>query len=520
MARGRGHCAYARARSLNDGRRLHRSARRSRPPLAGPCLTGKRLVVVGGGITGSPRPPHAVAEAREGGGPSRLGHAARSVRALRRQHLTERVDGYVLDAGPDSWVVTKPQATALARELGLGGALVGTNATNRRYYIVWNGRLHPVPEGLVLGVPTRLGPLVRTRLFSWGGKLRMASRALRRGAPLRRRRRRVDRRLRDPPPRPAKLPSGSSRRCSAASRRATRATSRCAPRFRSSWRWRRARVAHARHARAARERARAQGRARRGKGPRAAPSCRSKEAWGRSSMRWWRGCAPKARRCVMSTVVDGLTRTGTDGRCASRTGETLEADAVVLGVPGHAAARLLGPLAADVAALSRDGLRLHGDGLPRLPAERSRAPARRRGVRRAAGAPGGRSSRARGCRASGTIVRRRVTCSSRAFFGGPWGEDALGRATRASSRSRARSSKRSWGSRRSRVTARVYRFERASAQMRVGHLAMMRGIHERLARVAPALRVAGGGYDGVGIPDCIRQGQEAVGALLKTDSGS
>jgi oxygen-dependent protoporphyrinogen oxidase len=65
------------------------------------------------------------------------------------------------------------------------------------------------------------------------------------------------------------------------------------------------------------------------------------------------------------------------------------------------------------------------------------------------------------------------------------------------------------------VLARVFRFPQASAQMRVGHLARMRAVHERLARAAPRLRVAGGGYDGVGIPDCIRQGQEAGRALVE-----
>ena len=61
--------------------------------------------------------------------------------------------------------------------------------------------------------------------------------------------------------------------------------------------------------------------------------------------------------------------------------------------------------------------------------------------------------------------------------------------------------------------ARVFRFARSSAQMRVGHLAAMRSIHARLAEVAPGLLVAGGGYDGVGIPDCIRQGEDAGKAL-------
>jgi oxygen-dependent protoporphyrinogen oxidase len=51
--------------------------------------------------------------------------------------------------------------------------------------------------------------------------------------------------------------------------------------------------------------------------------------------------------------------------------------------------------------------------------------------------------------------------------------------------------------------------------MRVGHLVTMRTVRERLAGLAPSVRVAGGGYDGVGISDCIRQGQEAARALVE-----
>ena len=46
------------------------------------------------------------------------------------------------------------------------------------------------------------------------------------------------------------------------------------------------------------------------------------------------------------------------------------------------------------------------------------------------------------------------------------------------------------------------------------------GLQERLASVAPGLRIAGGGYDGVGIPDCVRQGQEAARALVGRSAGS
>ena len=66
--------------------------------------------------------------------------------------------------------------------------------------------------------------------------------------------------------------------------------------------------------------------------------------------------------------------------------------------------------------------------------------------------------------------------------------------------------------------SRVFRFERARPQMRVGHLAAMRRIRERVASVAPGLRIAAGGFDGDGIPDCIRQGS-AAGIALVDDLG-
>jgi oxygen-dependent protoporphyrinogen oxidase len=61
---------------------------------------------------------------------------------------------------------------------------------------------------------------------------------------------------------------------------------------------------------------------------------------------------------------------------------------------------------------------------------------------------------------------------------------------------------------------RVFRFDAARAQMRVGHLATMRAVHKRLADAASGVRVAGEGYGGAGIPDCIRQGQEAGRAMV------
>ncbi len=127
----------------------------------------RRVVIVGGGITGlaaayfltQKSVDVVVLEGRD-----RVGGNIR----------TEREGEFVLDCGPDSWVVTKPHASSLAKKLGLEGELMPTIEATRRVYIAHDGKLHPLPEGLVLGVPTRMRPIVETSLFSVLGKARMA----------------------------------------------------------------------------------------------------------------------------------------------------------------------------------------------------------------------------------------------------------------------------------------------------------------------------------------------------------
>jgi oxygen-dependent protoporphyrinogen oxidase len=88
---------------------------------------------------------------------------------------TEHVEGFVIEGGPDSFLAEKPEAAALARELGLGDSLIGSNDSQRRTYILHRGRLVPLPDGLMFLVPTRLWPMVTTRLLPLGSKLAMAA---------------------------------------------------------------------------------------------------------------------------------------------------------------------------------------------------------------------------------------------------------------------------------------------------------------------------------------------------------
>jgi protoporphyrinogen/coproporphyrinogen III oxidase len=81
--------------------------------------------------------------------------------------------GCVLEEGPDGFMAAKPWAMNLIRELGLADQVIGSNDHSRITYIVKKGKLIPMPDGLMMMVPTKFLPLAETPLFSWGAKIRM-----------------------------------------------------------------------------------------------------------------------------------------------------------------------------------------------------------------------------------------------------------------------------------------------------------------------------------------------------------
>jgi protoporphyrinogen/coproporphyrinogen III oxidase len=83
-------------------------------------------------------------------------------------------DGFIVEGGPDSFITQKTAALDLCKRLGLVDRLVGSSTGKQATTYVWNrGRLHPMPEGMMLMAPTMLLPFLRSRLISWRGKLRM-----------------------------------------------------------------------------------------------------------------------------------------------------------------------------------------------------------------------------------------------------------------------------------------------------------------------------------------------------------
>src|SRR5438046_4941987 len=132
-----------------------------------------RLVVVGGGITGLAAAHRALELARE----RRIALELTLVEARERLGgtiATERAGGFLVEAGPDSFLSEKPWALELCRRLGVEDRLVRTDDRFRKVFVWRAGRLHPLPDGFQLLAPTKLGPFVRSGLFSWRGKLRMA----------------------------------------------------------------------------------------------------------------------------------------------------------------------------------------------------------------------------------------------------------------------------------------------------------------------------------------------------------
>jgi oxygen-dependent protoporphyrinogen oxidase len=124
----------------------------------------KRVVIIGGGITGL----SAAYEFHKAGWPVTVVEKEPLLGGVIR---TERHGGFLIEGGPDSFLTVKPWARDLCEEIGLGDRLIP--ARSRRVHVYSKGRLHELPEGLFLTVPTKFGPFLKSSLLSWLGKMRM-----------------------------------------------------------------------------------------------------------------------------------------------------------------------------------------------------------------------------------------------------------------------------------------------------------------------------------------------------------
>lgn len=125
-----------------------------------------RALIIGGGISGLSA---AYYLNKNGVRPTLIEKAGRTGGVIQ----TSVQHGCVLEAGPDGFMAAKPWAMDLIRELGLADEIIGSNDHSRITYIIKDGKLVPLPDGLMMMVPTKIMPLVATRLFSWPAKIRM-----------------------------------------------------------------------------------------------------------------------------------------------------------------------------------------------------------------------------------------------------------------------------------------------------------------------------------------------------------
>jgi len=453
----------------------------------------KRVVVIGGGISGLTTAYRLlrenVGEVCLLEGSDRLGGNIR----------TERIGGFVIDGGPDSWVAAKPQAKALCEELGLGDRLIGPEERNRRVYVLRKGRLIPMPEGLMLGLPAQLLPFLTTELLSARAKVRVLTEALRRRGPegdpsiadfLGKR---FGREMADVVLEPllGGVFAGDGRELSL--RAAFPQLAAMADK-------------HGSLVRAVRS------------------MQRNRPASKQPMFLTLRGGLGELVEALEKELGDVVRRnarvasvTKADGGFSVRleSGEAIDADQVVVALPAHAASKILAPLDFE---LSHE---LYG--IPYVSTATVFFGWQRRDV-------------AHPLDATGYIVpvheRRHVMAATfvsskwahrapeghvlvRAFLGGGRDEGVLSATDEKLIQLARQEIAPAIGVSADPMLVQVVRYHRASPQPAVGHLERMKRIGARLA-ATPGLHVIGNAYEGVGIPDCVRHAERVAGEIAKS----
>ncbi|WP_046214076.1 protoporphyrinogen oxidase [Paenibacillus wulumuqiensis] len=131
----------------------------------------KKIVVLGGGITGLSAAYYAHQAALQQHIPVEITLIENSGRLGGKIHSV-RSEGFLIEKGPDSFLARKQPILDLTSELGMEEQLVPTNPKAGSAYILHKKKLHQMPMGLVLGIPTRISPFIRTGLISPLGKAR------------------------------------------------------------------------------------------------------------------------------------------------------------------------------------------------------------------------------------------------------------------------------------------------------------------------------------------------------------
>jgi oxygen-dependent protoporphyrinogen oxidase len=474
----------------------------------------RRVCVVGGGVSGLAA-AHRLVELRSEEHPLEVvlleasGRPGGTVRTHRRE-------GFLIEGGPDSFISEKPEALNLAKRIGLAERIIGTSEQHRRSFVVRGGRLRPTPEGFQLLAPSRMLPFLTTDIFTWRGKARMALDLVlprRRGANGRDDeslaafvRRRLGREALERMAQPM-VGGIYTADPEVLSLRATM------PRFLemerrdrslilSMWKAGRRATAEARHGRGA-------------SGARYSLFLSFDE--GVQVLTDALAARLPSDSVRLNTKVTSLRPEGRTRRWSLTIdgGETLEADAVCLALPAYAAARLLRETD-DTLADELDAIPYASTATVNLAYRRADIPHPLDGFGFVVPFVERRATLA--CTFSSVKFPSRAPYASallRAFVGGALqpdmfelDEDRMVEVVR-------RDLRHLLGVEAPPLFAHVEKWPRSMAQYHLGHSARVARIRDLTARL-PALALCGNAYEGAGLPDCVRGGESAADALLKT----
>lgn len=465
-----------------------------------------RLVIVGGGIAGLATAYFAQKQAVQAGITLDLTLIERAP-SLGGKISTDTPDGFVIEGGPDSFITQKPWGIQLARELGLGDRLMGTNDKDRAVYVLRNGRLRKMPDGMLLIVPTKFMPFVTSDLISWSGKIRMGMDLF---IPPRKDdsdeslgdfiRRRLGTEALDV----LAEPMMAGIHVSDAETLSLKATF---PRFidieRKYGSLTRGMIA-ARKARAAA----------------ATPSGNGKDQPTTVFMTLKNGLqelVAALENAIQGTLITGqgvqqLQRSGAGYTLTLDDRRTLDADVIVLATPSFAAADLLRDIDTDLAA-RLDAIRYVSTATVSLGfnADSFEHPLNGFGFV----VPRKEPTRLLACTWTSTKFTHRArpgTVLLRAFIGGPRREEYVNLDDEKLITLVREELRAIMGITAAPTVARMFRWERGNPQYDVGHLERVDAIE---ALCPPGLFLTGSAYRGVGIPDCVKQGQDTAAKIVE-----
>jgi protoporphyrinogen/coproporphyrinogen III oxidase len=471
----------------------------------------QKVVIVGGGITGMAAAYRLQEEARAKNLPVSF-VLVEAGDQLGGKIVTDRQDEFVIEGGPDCFLRQKPWASELCIKLGLGDELIGTNDHQRKVYVMNKGKLAALPDGVMLIVPTRIMPFVTSNLISWPGKIRMGMDWF--IAPFKGEedesvgdfvRRRLGREALEKIAEP--LMSGIH--VSDPEQQSLLGTF---PRFRAIEKKHGSLI----RGMLAERRSAAKGK-RQPAGPSQVPQ---------SLFISLKGGMGRMVEVLDAKLTGGEIRRGTKVTLLERgdqgdytvwlsSGESITASAVILASPAHASAEILNALAPDVAQSLVD--------IPHVSTATISLAYRKQDIRKPFMGfgfviPKKEKREISACTWTSYKFNHRAPEEHillRCFVGGPGREEQVALPDEEMLALARRELNAILKLDAEPVFTRIYRWHKANPQYSVGHLDRVKAIHTRLQDTLPGVYVTGSAFEGVGIPDCVRQGQETASKVLQ-----